>query len=170
MYCVDSEPARNVNRNLVNSRFGFLSCITGLTSVCLFGLTLAMCLTDYEDSRYRTSEFEPYRICPKQLYLMASEDNAGIQTITKSQCKGKGVIHCVGGTCILRMDNESSFFAFITNFSHIFSWHRAENSGLFLYIWCFGRNSTSERFYAWANLYGFNLKMGRCKNRRVWEK
>lgn len=29
------------NRNLISSRFGFLSCITGFTSICLLGLTLA---------------------------------------------------------------------------------------------------------------------------------
>lgn len=60
----DTEPVRTVNRNLVNSRFGFLSCITGLTSVCLFGLTLAMCLTD--DINDVGSIRVRYRMCPKQ--------------------------------------------------------------------------------------------------------
>lgn len=46
------------NRNLINSRFGFLSCITGLTSVCLFGLTIAINLTSLNN--------ELGQICPRQ--------------------------------------------------------------------------------------------------------
>ena len=36
-----SESQIAANRNLISSRFGFLSCITGFTSICLLGLTLA---------------------------------------------------------------------------------------------------------------------------------
>lgn len=36
-----STSTANQNRNLVSSRFGFLSCITGFTSICLLGLTLS---------------------------------------------------------------------------------------------------------------------------------
>ena len=36
-----STSAANQNRNLISSRFGFLSCITGFTSICLLGLTLS---------------------------------------------------------------------------------------------------------------------------------
>jgi len=46
------------NRNLINSRFGFLSCITGLTSVCLFGLTIAINLTSLNN--------DSGQICPRQ--------------------------------------------------------------------------------------------------------
>jgi len=50
------------NRNLISSRFGFLSCITGFTSICLLGLTLASLTPDRIS---RSPHQQPYvnRIC-----------------------------------------------------------------------------------------------------------
>ena len=76
-----SVPTRN--RNLINSRFGFLSCITGLTSVCLFGLTIAINLSSLNN--------EPGQICPRQ--YRASTYRNDIMSPRKDdenrQCKGK---------------------------------------------------------------------------------
>lgn len=68
-------PARN--RNLVNSRFGFLSCITGLTSICLFGLTIAINLTNIQTGQ----------ICPKQFYRLPNSSPAAPGDEENRQCK-----------------------------------------------------------------------------------
>ena len=76
-----SVPTRN--RNLINSRFGFLSCITGLTSVCLFGLTIAINLTSLNNDSGQICPRQ-YRTSPYRNDIMSPRSDG-----ENRQCKGK---------------------------------------------------------------------------------
>ena len=98
------------NRNLISSRFGFLSCITGFTSICLLGLTLASLAPQPGDTTRGLDATSITRICPSRILIKATSE------ANWDQCQGEQVFFVLFAHYLFVVDILLKLLAFIFTF------------------------------------------------------